>query len=79
MQQLKQPMTFEDLESWREARQMTRNIYTLTRNEGIELLLSASLTCPVRSRYSTPRACEATFWSAKDEASQILHGRCFGV
>ena len=28
-------MTFEDLESWRQARQMTRQIYTLTRNDAL--------------------------------------------
>src|SRR5437016_3081844 len=26
------PMTFEDLESWQQARQLTREIYTLTRH-----------------------------------------------
>jgi four helix bundle protein len=35
MQPLKPPMTFEDLESWREARQLTRNTYALTRNEWV--------------------------------------------
>ena len=29
------PMTFEDLESWQQARQMTKQIYALTRNEKI--------------------------------------------
>ena len=28
-------MTFEDLECWKHARQMARDIYTLTRQEGI--------------------------------------------
>ena len=28
-------MTFEDLESWRQARQMTRQIYALTRNDAL--------------------------------------------
>jgi four helix bundle protein len=35
MQQMKQPMTFEDLQSWQEARRLTRDIYTMTRKEEI--------------------------------------------
>ena len=35
MQQMKQPMTFEDLQSWQEARRLTRDIYTLTRKEEV--------------------------------------------
>jgi four helix bundle protein len=30
-----QKMTFEDLDSWRQARQLTREVYTLTRNDAI--------------------------------------------
>jgi len=35
MDQIKQPMRFEDLNAWQEARQMTREIYSLTRNSKI--------------------------------------------
>jgi four helix bundle protein len=35
MNQAKQPMRFEDLETWQEARQMTHEIYSLTRSDEI--------------------------------------------
>ena len=35
MNSIKQTMTFQDLQSWQEARRMTREIYTLTRREEI--------------------------------------------
>src|SRR5262245_29641405 len=33
MNQTNRPMTFENLQSWQEARQMTREIYSLTRSD----------------------------------------------